>query len=133
MSSRRARTSMPSTSPEPASIGMRPRSVRMSVVLPPPYGPSMPAEPTETSALQRAVLLGQSGAVPQQMPEVPRRRRERVRAATAVPRLTLLERVTSPTDGFTKYLFRGIGPEPFEAVCIPLLHRPGDEKYIVCV
>src|SRR5262249_17152277 len=25
------------------------------------------------------------------------------------------------------------GPEPFEAVRIPLLHRPGDEKYVVCV
>jgi len=50
-----------------------------------------------------------------------------------VPRLELLDRTTSPVDGFTKYLFRGDGPEPFESVRIPLLHRPGDEKYIVCV
>ena len=50
-----------------------------------------------------------------------------------MPRLTLLEKRTSPTDGFTKYLFRGDGPEPFETVRIPLLHRPGDEKYVVCV
>src|SRR5207249_796504 len=67
------------------------------------------------------------------LPEVPRRVLERVRARTRVPRLTLLEKVTSPTDGFTKYLFRGEAPEPFEAVRIPLLHRPGDEKYVVCV
>ncbi len=55
------------------------------------------------------------------------------RKATIVPKLTLLERRTSPTDGFTKYLFQGAGPEPFETVRIPLVHRPGDEKYIVCV
>ena len=29
--------------------------------------------------------------------------------------------------------FRGDGPEPFEAVRIPLLHRPDDRKYVVCV
>jgi len=67
------------------------------------------------------------------MPEVPRLLLERVRAATAVPRLTLLDKAVSPTDGFTKYLFRGDGPERFEAVRIPLLHRPDDRKYVVCV
>src|SRR5262249_29326075 len=56
-----------------------------------------------------------------------------VRAATVIPRLTLLEERVSPADGFAKYLFRGTGPEPFEAVRIPLLHRPGHEKYVVCV
>ena len=71
--------------------------------------------------------------VPAALPEVSPRLLERVREATRVPRLTLLEKVVSPTDGFTKYLFRGDGPEPFEAVRIPLLHRPGDEKYVVCV
>src|SRR5262249_57368948 len=58
---------------------------------------------------------------------------EGVRRATRVPRLTRVEKLVSPTDGFTKYLFQGAGPEPFEAVRIPLLHRPGDEKYVVCV
>jgi 23S rRNA (adenine2503-C2)-methyltransferase len=81
--------------------------------------------------LQAAVL--RTGAVPDAMPEVSRRVLAQVREATAIPRLTLLEKITSPHDGFTKYLFRGDGPEPFEAVRIPLLHRPGDEKYIVCV
>ena len=58
---------------------------------------------------------------------------ERVRQSTHVPRLTLLEKRISPTDGFAKYLFQGEGSEPFETVRIPLLHRPGDEKYVVCV
>jgi 23S rRNA (adenine2503-C2)-methyltransferase len=80
----------------------------------------------------QAVVL-RTGSVPDVMPEVPRRLLDSVRAATLVPRLTLLEKLTSPQDGFTKYLFRGDGPEAFEAVRIPLLHRPGHEKYIVCV
>jgi 23S rRNA (adenine2503-C2)-methyltransferase len=81
--------------------------------------------------LQAAVL--RTGAVPEAMPEVPRRLLDAVRRAAHVPRLALLDRAVSPTDGFTKYLFRGDGPDPFEAVRIPLLHRPGDEKYVVCV
>ena len=52
---------------------------------------------------------------------------------TAIPRLTQLGKTESPLDGFTKYLFRGDGNEPFEAVRIPLLHRADDPKYVVCV
>jgi 23S rRNA (adenine2503-C2)-methyltransferase len=81
--------------------------------------------------LQAAVL--QRGGIPESMPEVPRRVLEHVRHVTRIPQLTRIEKVVSPTDGFTKYLFRGNGPETFETVRIPLLHRPGDEKYIVCV
>jgi 23S rRNA (adenine2503-C2)-methyltransferase len=83
--------------------------------------------------LQSAVLRPGPGAIPARLAEVSPRVLEPIRQATRVPRLELLDRVTSPTDGFTKYLFRGDGPEPFESVRIPLLHRPGDEKYIVCV
>jgi 23S rRNA (adenine2503-C2)-methyltransferase len=83
--------------------------------------------------LQAAVLQRRAGEVPTQLPEVPRRVLEAVRQQARVPRLTRLERVVSPVDGFAKYLFRGDGPEVFETVRIPLLHRPGDEKYIVCV
>ncbi|HYT89726.1 MAG TPA: radical SAM protein [Gemmataceae bacterium] len=83
--------------------------------------------------LQAAVLQRGSAEIPTQFPEVSRRLLERVRAATAIPRLTLLDKVVSPRDGFTKYLFRGDGPAPFESVRIPLLHRPEDQKYIVCV
>jgi len=83
--------------------------------------------------LQAAVVRRGAAEVPAALTEVSPRLLERVRAATAVPRLTLLEKRTSPSDGFTKYLFQGTGPEPFEAVRIPLLHRPGHEKYVVCV
>jgi 23S rRNA (adenine2503-C2)-methyltransferase len=58
---------------------------------------------------------------------------EEVRRLTAIPHLTLLDKVVSPQDGFAKYLFQGDGPEPFEAVRIPLIHRPKDRKYVVCV
>jgi 23S rRNA (adenine2503-C2)-methyltransferase len=83
--------------------------------------------------LQAAVLQRGANEIPAELPEVPRRLLDAVRRTTEVPRLTLLEKVVSPADGFTKYLFRGAGLEPFEAVRIPLLHRPGDEKYVVCV
>lgn len=83
--------------------------------------------------LQANVLQRRGGEVPERLPETPRRVLEAVRRRTRVPRLTLLEKVISPADGFTKYLFRGDGPEPFETVRIPLLHRPGDEKHVVCV
>jgi 23S rRNA (adenine2503-C2)-methyltransferase len=83
--------------------------------------------------LQAAIVTRGANEVPRQMPEVPARMLEQVRQATAVPRLQRLDKAVSPTDGFAKYLFTGDGPEPFEAVRIPLLHRPGDEKYVVCV
>jgi 23S rRNA (adenine2503-C2)-methyltransferase len=83
--------------------------------------------------LQAAVVRRGEAEVPRALPETSPRLLERVRAATRVPRLRRLEKRVSPMDGFTKYLFRGDGDEPFETVRIPLLHRPGDEKYIVCV
>ena len=83
--------------------------------------------------LQNAVVRRGAAEVPADLPEVSPRLLQQVRAATAIPRLTLVEKSVSPTDGFAKYLFQGDGPDPFEAVRIPLLHRPGDEKYIVCV
>jgi len=81
----------------------------------------------------QAVVVQRHGEVPREMPEVSPRLLDRVRQATAIPRLALLEKSVSPTDGFAKYLFQGNGPEPFESVRIPLMHRPGDEKYVVCV
>src|SRR5690348_8968333 len=53
--------------------------------------------------LQAAVVREDAAAVPASMNEVPRRLLERVAEATVIPRLTLLDRVTSPRDGFTKY------------------------------
>jgi 23S rRNA (adenine2503-C2)-methyltransferase len=83
--------------------------------------------------LQAVVVRQGAAQIPGDMPEVSRRILDRVRAATIVPRLTLLDKAVSRQDGFTKYLFRGDGQEPFEAVRIPLLHRPNDLKYVVCV
>jgi 23S rRNA (adenine2503-C2)-methyltransferase len=83
--------------------------------------------------LQALVLKHRVTELPSQFPGAARRTLEQVRQATLIPQLTLHERVVSPTDGFTKYLFQGDGPQPFETVRIPLMHRPGDEKYIVCV
>lgn len=83
--------------------------------------------------LQAAVMQRRAQQLPTELPEVSPRLLARLRAATAIPQLNLLDKAISPVDGFAKYLFRGAGSEPFEAVRIPLLHRPGDEKYIVCV
>lgn len=58
---------------------------------------------------------------------------EPLRQAVEIPNLTVVEKVTSAQDGFAKYLFRGDGAAPFEAVRIPLLHRPGEPKYVACV
>jgi len=77
-----------------------------------------------------AVRKGEHLAV---APGVSRRVLDQVRQRTTIPNLTLVEKVVSPQDGFAKYLFRGERPEVFEAVRIPLLHRPEDRKYVVCV
>ncbi len=71
--------------------------------------------------------------IPETLPEVSGKLLRRIREAVRLPRLVLLDKKISPQDGFAKYLFRGEGPEPFEAVRIPLLHRAGAEKYVVCV
>lgn len=81
--------------------------------------------------LQAAVT--RHGELPAALPEVSNRLLEQVRRLTAVPHLTLLDKFVSPQDGFTKYVFQGEEPEPFEAVRIPLMHRPENRKYVVCV
>ncbi len=59
--------------------------------------------------LQAAVLRHGEAEIPTQMPEVPARLLASVRQATAIPRLTLVNKTVSPNDGFAKYLFRGDG------------------------
>jgi len=81
--------------------------------------------------LQAAVI--RRDAFPDSLPEVSDRLLARVRGEVRLPRLVLRDKVVSERDGFAKYLFQGDGPEPFEAVRIPLVHRAGDEKLIVCV
>lgn len=50
-----------------------------------------------------------------------------------IPALTLLDRLTSKEDGFSKFLFAAPDSARFEAVLIPLTHRPQDLKAIICV
>jgi len=83
--------------------------------------------------LQAAVVGQGATEVPGELTEVSPRTLERIRLAVVIPRLTVLDKAVSPHDGFCKYLFLGEGTEPFEAVRIPLLHRPEDPKIIVCV
>lgn len=71
--------------------------------------------------------------LPTEVPTVSPKLLEQIRQRVAIPRLTLVNKVVSPQDGFAKYLFRGAGEGEFEAVRIPLLHRPDDLKYVVCV
>jgi 23S rRNA (adenine2503-C2)-methyltransferase len=71
--------------------------------------------------------------IPAELPGFSWRLLRQLGERVAIPRLTLLDKVVSPQDGFAKYLFRGEGRGKFEAVRIPLLHRPDDQKYVVCV
>ena len=87
--------------------------------------------PRQARMIQAAVI--RTGQLPEAQAEISEKLRKTLQAGTEIPNLALLNKVVSPQDGFTKYLFRGDGPEPFEAVRIPLLHKPDDQKYIVCV
>lgn len=73
------------------------------------------------------------GKLPEAQAEISEKALKTLRTVTEIPHLTMVDKKISPQDGFAKYLFRGDGPEPFEAVRIPLLHRADDQKYIVCV
>ena len=88
---------------------------------------------TPRLARQLQVAAVRRGELPTSVPGVSPKVLRQVQALTAIPHLTLVDKVTSPQDGFTKYLFRSDGPETFEAVRIPLLHRPEKLKVIVCV
>ncbi len=83
--------------------------------------------------LQVAVVRNGATEIPTELPHFSWRMLQQIRERTSIPRLTLVDKVVSPYDNFAKYLFRGEGDGQFEAVRIPLMHRPGDEKYIVCV
>jgi len=81
--------------------------------------------------LQAAVL--RRDAFPESLPEVSDKLLARIREEVVLPRLVQKAKAVSARDGFAKYLFQGQGPQPFEAVRIPLGHRAGEEKFIVCL
>lgn len=80
----------------------------------------------QSSALRR-------GAWPVEDTTLSARWLDRVRQDLHIPELALIDRRVSPGDGFAKYLFASGDGARFEAVLIPLLHRPDDPKAIVCV
>ena len=88
---------------------------------------------SERLARQIQAAAVRRGEIPRSVPGISAKVLEEVRRLTFIPHLTLARKIVSPKDGFCKYLFRGDGPEAFEAVRIPLMHRPQDRKYIVCV
>jgi hypothetical protein len=73
------------------------------------------------------------GELPTPGSDLTTRLRDDLLALTEIPHLTQVQKVVSPQDGFTKYLFQGQGLGQFEAIRIPLLHRPDDLKYVACV
>lgn len=83
--------------------------------------------------LHSAVLRQDWTELPRVWPSTSPRLLDQLRQRTEIPRLTPLERAVSSTDGFVRYAFRGDDSARFEAVRIPLLHRPEDPKYVACV
>ena len=81
--------------------------------------------------IQAAVF--RTGSFPSSMPEVSDSLLARASAALRVSSLECVEKAESSEDGFVRYLFRGADGAVFETVRIPLTHKPGDEKYVVCV
>jgi 23S rRNA (adenine2503-C2)-methyltransferase len=73
------------------------------------------------------------GELPALGSDLTARLRDDLLGLTRIPHLTLVQKAVSPQDGFAKYLFQGQGIGQFEAVLIPLLHRPDDLKYVACV
>lgn len=85
--------------------------------------------------LARRILAAavRRGELPALGSGLPARLRKHLTSLTEIPHLSLVRKTTSALDGFSKYLFQGIGAGRFEAVRIPLLHRPDDLKYLACV
>ena len=85
--------------------------------------------------LARRILAAsmRRGELPTLGSDLTARLRDDLLGLTEIPHLTQVQKVVSPRDGFTKYLFQGQGSGQFEAVRIPLLHRPDDLKYVACV
>jgi len=88
---------------------------------------------TQRQARQLQASVIRSGVLPAAQPGLSAGMLRIIRGAVAIPDLTVVGKAVSPLDGFARYQFRGAGPETFEAVRIPLLHRADDLKYIACV
>ena len=74
--------------------------------------------------LQAAIVQRGGQDLPEELPEVSPQLLARVRAITAVPHLTLLDKAVSSRDGFAKYLFRGDGPATSRLFGFPFCIAP---------
>ncbi len=83
--------------------------------------------------LQTMIFKRGINTLPDRLEHVARAKWDSVKEQLCFPDLEIIDRQTSSFDGFRKYLFRSHDGARFEAVRIPLLHRPGQEKYVVCV
>lgn len=83
--------------------------------------------------LHAAAVRRNAVELPEELPNTSPHLLRKLRDHVRIPRLKQVDKVVSPQDGFAKYVFEGDGAGRFEAVRIPLLHRPEDQKYIVCV
>lgn len=83
--------------------------------------------------LHAAAVRRNAVELPSELPNTSPHLLQKLRDHLRIPRLKQVDKVVSQQDGFVKYVFEGDGAGRFEAVRIPLLHRPQDQKYIVCV
>jgi 23S rRNA (adenine2503-C2)-methyltransferase len=86
----------------------------------------------ERAARRIQAAVCRTGVFPVSMPEVSDKFLSLAARQVKCSSLECIEKAVSD-DGFMRYLFRGEGAGLFEAVRIPLTHKPGDEKYVVCV
>ena len=73
------------------------------------------------------------GYFPESLPEVSGSLLQYVCGKVVVPSIKRIAKAVSSDDGFARYLFQGDDESTFEAVRIPLTHKEGKEKYVVCV
>ena len=96
--------------------------------------PRFPGLTLRTLRRIQAAVFRNNGAYPAALPEISPALLARLAADFPLPALRLLDRRTSPRDGFTKLLLRNPGvPGDFEAVGIPLLGGRGEPKTVACV
>ena len=100
----------------------------------PALAPRVPALSLRTLRRIQAAVFRNHGTYPAALPEISPTLLSRLAAVSPLPALRVLDRRTSPRDGFSKFLLRNPGlPGDFEAVSIPLLGGRGEPKTVACV
>jgi 23S rRNA (adenine2503-C2)-methyltransferase len=90
--------------------------------------------PRVARRIQTMVVKYRAETLPDRLEHVARTTWNELRSKIQIPQIATVERVVARSDGFAKYLFETPGLSGrYESVQIPILHRPEQEKYIVCV